>query len=150
MSKPINIVQYVDSQIKERYKHFIMYGQACSGKTKQARKMAAILKAGYIDLLEEFVGDDKLKADIDVFGPQEFKNYLRDRKFSNNLIIIDNIDFLVNAWDAEQQNNFLKLVASDQSRAIYCFVMQGRKFIMQAELANSHGQKRIISIYDVE
>lgn len=150
MSKTINMIQYVSTQSKERYKHFIIHGQALSGKTKLARKMTEKLKAVYIDLLEEFASDNDLKGTIDIFGPQELKSYLRNRKLADDLIVIDNIDFLINAWDAEQQSNFLKMVAGDQSREIYCFVMQERKFIIQAVITNSQGQKRIFSIYDVE
>ncbi|WP_425060960.1 hypothetical protein SCACP_17250 [Sporomusa carbonis] len=150
MSNKINMINFVANQGKERYKHFIIHGPALSGKTQMAKKLADKLNATYIDLLADFINDSKIKNSIDIFEPQDLKKYLRTKSDANSFIIVDNMDFLINAWDDSQLGNFLKFVARDENKATYCFILQGNKAILQADFASSQGQKRVFSIYDVE
>lgn len=150
MENKINMIRFVENQSKERYKNFILFGPAMSGKTKLAKKLAYKMTAKYIDLLKEFAGDINLKATIDTFEPHDFKQYLKSVRDRDNLIIIDNMDFLFNTWDSSQRESFFNFVEMDEDLSIFCLVLQDNKSLKGIHFRNSYGQKRVLSLYDVE
>ncbi|MDD2212031.1 MAG: AAA family ATPase [Clostridia bacterium] len=150
MENKINMIRFVENQCKERYKNFILFGPAMSGKTKLAKKLADKMGAKYIDLLEEFAGDINLKAAIDTFEPYDFKQYIKSAKDRGKLIIIDNMDFLFNTWDSSQRESFFNFVEMDEDQSIFCLVLQDSKLLKGIHFRNSKGQKRVLSLYDVE
>ena len=150
MSNKLNMIDFVANQGKERYKHFIVYGPACKGKTKAAKKLVDKTGAIYMDLLDDFVDDSRLKDMIDTFDLQDFKKYLKNKDNVGSLLIIDNMDFLLNTWDESQWETFLKFVEWDEVTCVYGFIMQDRKGLADADFINSQGQKRAINIFDMQ
>lgn len=150
MNQKINIYQFIENQKKERYKNFIIFGPAMSGKTGIAKKLAGKLHAVYVDLLEEFVSNVSIKTNIDTFEPRNLKEYVQIKSGMDSFIIIDNMDFLLNTWDASQKESFFKFVELDEYKNIYCFVIQESKSLKKATFTNSLGQKRVLSLYEIK
>lgn len=150
MKNKMNMISFVQNQSNERYKNFILFGPAMSGKTGIAKKLADKMSAKYVDLLEEFAGNLVVKASIDTFEPHDFKKYLKSKSSGDSFFIIDNMDFLFNTWDSSQQESFFNFIAQDEDQRIFCFVIQDSKSIKEIGFTNSHGQMRVLSIYDVE
>lgn len=150
MENKISMIRFVESQGKERYKNFILFGPAMSGKTELVKKLADKMGAKYIDLLEEFVRDTKIKAAIDTFEPRDFKLYLKSLRDRDKLIIVDNMDFLFNTWDRSEQQSFFNFVEMDEDQSIFCMVLQDSKSLKGVCFRNNQGQKRVLSVYDVD
>lgn len=146
----IKIVDFINIQLKERYKSFVIYGPAMSGKSKLARKLAEKTESLYIDLLADFLSKPELSGSIDTFEPQDLKKYLRNIPFGGKLIVIDNIDFLINTWNDLNKEHFLNFIERDEFRIGYCFILQSAKFLRDRQIENSFGQDRILNIYNVE
>lgn len=150
MDNKMNLINFVQNQSKERYRNFILFGPAMSGKTELVKKLADKMGAKYIDLLEDFAGDIKMKAAIDIFEPHDFVQYLNKVKERETLIIIDNMDFLFNTWDNSQHESFFNFVQRDDDQTIFCLVLQDSKSLKGINFRNSQGQKRVLSLYDIE
>lgn len=146
----IKIVDFINIQLKERYKSFVIYGPAMSGKSEFARKLAEKTGSLYIDLLADFLSKPELSGSIDTFEPQDLKKYLRNIPFGGKLIVIDNIDFLINTWNDLNKEHFLNFIERDEFRIGYCFILQSAKFLRDRQIENSFGQDRILNIYNVE
>lgn len=150
MAEKIKIIDYIHTQLKERYKTFALYGPAMNGKSALAKKLADKTGALYIDLLAEFVSNIDLSSNIDIFEPKDLKDYLRKSAFNGRLIIIDNIDFLINTWDNLNKEHFLNFIDKDEYKIAYCFILQESKFLRESNVVNSLGQSRIFNVYNVE
>ena len=150
MGEKIKIIDFVNNQLKERYKSFVGFGPAMSGKSKLARKLAEKTESLYIDLLADFLSKPELSGSIDTFEPQDLKKYLRNIPFGGKLIVIDNIDFLINTWNDLNKEHFLNFIERDEFRIGYCFILQSAKFLRDRQIENSFGQDRILNIYNVE
>jgi len=150
MGEKIKIIDFVNNQLKERYKSFVVFGPAMSGKSEFARKLAVKTEALYIDLLADFLSKPELSGSIDTFEPQDLKKYLRNIPFGGKLIVIDNIDFLINTWNNLNKEHFLNFIERDEFRIGYCFILQAAKFLRDRRIENSIGQNRVLNIYNVE
>ena len=147
----MEIMQYIDTQRKERYKSFIIYGPPLFGKTKLAKELSLKINGLYFDLLLYFTSDEALKKDIDIFGPGELKKFLCQKdNFNEKFILVDNMDFLVNTWNESQKEYFLSFVEKDESSISYIFFMQLQSIFNKRNLVNVHGHSRIINIYDIQ
>jgi translation initiation factor RLI1 len=139
--------------MKERYKHFIIFGPSMCGKTKLAKHITDIFNGLYVDMLENFQKDTSKKDVIDIFGPSKLIAYIKGIGINDNrLIIIDQIDFIINTWDDSQFREFLVFVDQNQSEECYMFIMHNYR-ILERETPikdNDKGHKRLINIYNIQ
>ncbi len=150
MAEKIKVIDFIQTQLKERYKTFALYGPAMNGKSELAKKLADKTGVLYIDLLAEFVSNIDLSSNIDIFEPKDLKDYLRKLAFNGRLIIIDNIDFLINTWDNLNKEHFLNFIDKDEYKIAYCFILQELKILRESNIVNSLGQSRVLNVYNVE
>lgn len=147
----MHIFQLVDRQLKERYKHFIIFGPPFQGKTKLGKQIAEEKDGLYLDLLLEFQAKQGLKEEIDIFGPEKLKKYIKELKIVNSsFIVIDHMDFLIHTWDKGQIQEFITFVEMDESNGSYLFIMQDYKILSTIEIKNDKGNKRVINIFDIK
>lgn len=146
----MNILDFIDEQLKERYKNLIIYGPALEGKTKLGQVIAEKKNGLYIDLLQVIKTDDEIKRKIDTYNPNKFESFLGSYyKDGKNLIIIDQMDFLVNVWDDKQLEEFLKFVERSQEDYCCIFILQTHNLLKKYEFLNDKGKSRIINIYEI-
>jgi hypothetical protein len=78
--------------LEERHRTFIVHSEPISGKSKYAKQFAKNIGGKYLDLLELFREDKKLKNNIDTFNIKELETLLIEEAKETNLLIIDNIE----------------------------------------------------------
>jgi predicted AAA+ superfamily ATPase len=149
----LKIEEFIEEQMKERYKHFIIYGPPMQGKTKLAKYISERFNGLYINLLDEFCNDISKKENIDAFGPLKLIDYLKCLfTYNKDLIIIDQIDFLINTWDDNQLRELISFIDHDQSIFCFLFIMHNYN-IFERENAinyNDKGKSRLLNIFQVE
>lgn len=146
----MNILQLVDEQLLERYKHCIIFGPPLKGKSKVAQYISGEKSGLYINLLLEFQNNQRLKEEIDIFSPENLKEFIDNiSKRGNKLIIIDHIDFLIHTWDQTQLQELITFIEVSENNYCCLFIMQDYKFISKLTLKNEKGNRRNINIFDI-
>lgn len=149
----MKLEEFIEEQMRERYKHFIIYGPPMQGKTKLAKHISKVFGGIYIDLLDEFQKDADKKNVIDILGPSRLIAYINgvncnDKKF----MVIDQMDFLINTWDDSQFRELLVFIDQNQSELCCLFVMHNYR-ILERETPikeNDKGHNRLINIYNIQ
>ncbi|MBA7470348.1 hypothetical protein ES707_05632 [subsurface metagenome] len=152
----VNLKKFINGLSGERHKTFIVYSDPASGKSKYARQFAKKAGSKYLDLLERFGKDERLKGRIDVFDIRNLENSLIEEAKGINLLIVDNIEFLLNTWDEDGYNLFFHLLRQnwDSFKPSYqatlgVFLTTNRK-IMDLELNTSKGETRVFPLNRLE
>lgn len=147
----MNISQFIDEQLKERYKNFIIYGPINNEKTKIAKNIAKKMNGEYFSLIEIFRTDISLKSEIDTFDPIKLNNFIkRELVKDKKLIIIDEIDFLINTWNDYEFSEFMKYVERTEENVCCIFILENHRLLRKFNFENDKGKKRIINIYDIK
>jgi DNA replication protein DnaC len=145
----VDLVQLIDFQTREQYRTILILGSAGSGKTKFAQLLANRTKAKYIDLLDAFSNDKRLSENIDTFDVSHLKKYLLNLPVKEEVIIVDNIDFLLNTWSDKEIGEFLNLVEklrSNETQKTFCFFAQDLKISDSKQIYNSQNNSRILTM----
>ena len=160
--KLVNILKFIETQHTERYRAFIIWGEAMSGKTDFARRLAQTTGGYYLDLLEHFAASPELKEKIDVFGPVGFRDFLlKDTSVAYScipgespLVIVDNMDFLLNTWSDTEKCEFVLIVEkldNVQTDKVFCFMLQRDDMLFEHSLLrNTWGEERVIKLRDIQ
>lgn len=148
----IDIFQFIDVQSRESFRAFFIVGRANSGKSRFARKVAEQALGYYLNLLELFMKRSDLSEMIDSFRPEQLERLLLAMESDSDLIIVDDIDFLLNTWTdrakEEFVNRFLRL-RSGVTDKIFCFVAQEDDVFEKVEFRNTMGQSRILNPHEI-
>ena len=144
--------ELIGEQLHERYKHLAIYGPALQGKTKLAKHIAEKYNGIYLDLLQDFFKKDELKTGIDVFGPSKLITFINQRQGASQLMIIDQMDFLINTWDDPQLREFLVFIDRNQSEVCCLFILQSNRILEREALIkpNDKGHNRLINILNIQ
>lgn len=146
----INFNEYLDKQLRERYKDLIIYSVPLFGKTKFAKIAAKTLNGVYVDLLQRVKKDKNIVDNIDMFYPEDFKNYAHKYLINEkSFMMVDNMDFLLNTWDDMQFEEFLNFVEKDETPGAYCFLMQYRNKLNKRNILNTYNESRILDLYEL-
>lgn len=147
----MDIFQFVDEQLQEGYKHFIIFGPPLKGKSDLAKLIAREKSSIYVDFLIEFQNNQKLKEEIDIFNVGELKKHINDIANENGkrLLIIDHIDFLIHTWDKTQIQELITFIETGENTYCCLFIMQDYKDISRLILKNEKGNRRNINIFDI-
>ena len=122
----LNLLNFIETQRQERYRAFIIWGEAMSGKTNFARQFAQAVGADYLDLLAHVAASPELKASIDLLDPMRLRDLLLHLPTQSQYVIIDNPDFLLNTWSDAQRREFFHIVEkldNVQTDQVFCFVL---------------------------
>ena len=109
-----------------RYRVVFLHGPAQSGKTRFAKTLARELGAEYLNLLVEFLSDASLVEQIDRFSPGDLVDHCLTNAASD-IIVVDDLDFLINTWTDDSKREFLSLVETlsvGQTNKLIFFVAQ--------------------------
>jgi len=148
----LDILSYIERQKRESYRAFFIVGPANFGKSDFARELAEKADGRYLDLLELFLNDQSLSDSIDTFRPTDLERLLIDLGDGVELLIVDNIDFLINTWTLrmreEFRDRFLKL-RSGVTQTTFCFVAQIDEVFKEIDAKNTSGQSRVIELSSI-
>ncbi|MBU3114584.1 AAA family ATPase [Clostridium lacusfryxellense] len=148
----MRIEEFIEEQLKERYKHFIIYGSPMQGKTKFAKAILNIFTGMYIDLLNVFESDSNKKNNIDIFGPSKLILLIKEYyEVDIKILVIDQMDFLINTWSENEFREFLVFVDQNQSNQCCIFIMHNYRILEREKLIkdNDKGNKRLLSIFEI-
>lgn len=149
----MNLEEFIQEQLHERYKHFVIYGPALYGKTQLAKSIANDFEGLYVDLLKEFYEDPNKRDTIDIFGPQRLMVYIKRLPPGNkNVVVIDQLDFLLNTWDENQMREFFVFVDQNQSDVCFIFFMHNYRLLEKEDLVkvNDKGRPRLINMFNIK
>ena len=154
--KLVNLKQFVKSLCGERHRTFIVYCEPASGKSNCARRFAENTDGKYLDLLERFGKDKRLKSKIDIFNIESLETLLIDEAKGKNLLIVDNVEFLLNTWDEDGYDLLFNLLCRnwDSFKPSYqatlgVFLTTNGK-ILDLELNTSKGERRVFPLKRLE
>jgi len=154
--KLVNLKQFVESLRGERHRTFIVHGEPASGKSGYARQFARNLGGKYLDLLERFGKDERFKSRIDIFDVEALETLLVEEAKGTNLLVVDNMEFLLNTWDEDRYDLLFHLLRRtwDSFKPFYqatlsVFLTTNRK-IVDLELNTSKGETRVFSLRRLE
>lgn len=152
----VNLREFIQALSGERHRTFIVHSDPASGKSKYARQFAKDSGSKYLDLLERFEKDERLKSQIDIFGVGDLESLLIEEAKGTNLLIVDNVELLLNTWDEDRYDLLFGLLRRnwDSFKPSYqttlgFFVTSNRK-IMNLELNTSKGETRVFPLRRLE
>ena len=93
----------------KRYFSIIIHSKPNSGLSEFAQKAAESIKAKYINLQELFITNKELSGKIQSYSDQDLQSFLREEVKSGHSIVLDKIDFLLDTWNRNEMDSFLKL-----------------------------------------
>lgn len=152
----VNLKEFINSLSGERHKTFIVHSEPASGKSKYARQFAKDVGGKYLDLLERFGKDERLKSRIDVFDVKALETLLIEEAKEMNLLIIDNVEFLLSTWDEDRYDLLFHLLRrnwdsfkSSYQTTLGVFLITNEK-IINLELNTSKGKTRVFPLKRLE
>ena len=152
----VNLKEFIKTLSGERHRTFIVHSDSASGKSKYARQLAKYVGGKYLDLLERLGKDEKLKSKIDVFGIKDLEALLVEEAKETNLLIVDNVEFLLNTWDEDGCVLLFGLLRrhwdsfKPSYRATLGFFLTTNQKIMELELNTSKGETRVFHLKRLE
>lgn len=148
----LDIDKFVQMQLNERYKHFLIYGPPLYGKTKYAKYIAERYGGTYIDLLNEFCSDNEKKIIIDIFSPAKLIKFLESIESNSKIIVVDQMDFLINTWSDNDLRELLVFIDQNQSDKCFIFIMHNYRLLEKGNLIknNDKGYSRQINMFDIK
>ena len=147
----MNFHDYLNRQQNEDRRAFIIHYGARSGKTRFARRICETRQDAYLlDLLAYFLEHPELPP-IDKCSFDTLKGLLLTLAVPRDVIVVDNPDFLLNTWSAEERHRLLnwlrtQLRSPSVTQKTLVFVVQTDDIIAAADLHNSCGESRVLAL----
>lgn len=147
----MNFHDYLNRQQNEDRRAFVIHFGARSGKTRFARRSCETRHDAYLlDLLAYFLEHPELPP-IEKCGFDMLKGLLLALDVPQDVVIVDNPDFLFNTWSAEQKQRLLnwlrtQLRSPSVTQKTFVFVIQTDDIIAAANLHNSCGESRVLPL----
>ncbi len=133
----IDIRQFLQRQLGERYKTFVIHGPPLASKTKFARKLAEVIPGGvYLDMLRYVSERPELAQQVGA-----------------RLLLVDELDFLVPIWgdDLTEFKHMVRSLSIAQTPAVIGFILQTRFELEEWNLPNgANNQNRILHIENIQ
>lgn len=147
----MNFHDYLNRQQNEDRRAFVVHYGAKTGKTRFARRVCETRGDAYLlDLLAYFLDHPELppiqKCDFDVL-----KELLLKLNVAQDVILVDNADFLFNTWRREEKQRLLnwlqvQLRSPAVTRKTFVFFIQTDDIIAAADLRNSANEPRVLPL----
>jgi hypothetical protein len=147
----MNFHDYLNRQQNEDRRAFIIHYGARSGKTRFARRICETRQDAYLlDLLAYFLEHPELPP-IEKCGFDMLKGLLLALDVPQDVIIVDNPDFLFNIWSAEEKQRLLgwlrtQLRSPGVTKKTIVFLVQTDDIITVADLRNSGNEPRVLAL----
>lgn len=143
--------QFLHTQAQETCRAFIIFAPAMAGKTALAKQMENILGAFRFDLQAYFLEQSDLSGGIDRFRPRDLELLLLGLDVTQNLVIVDNMDFLFNIWTPQMKREFmamvdLRLKSPDITSKTFVFFMQTDSVVTDYRFSLQQRQPRILPL----
>ena len=144
----LDLRQYLTIQGQERYRAFIIHAGAMEGKTALAQRMRDVLGAHLLNLQAYFLTHSELAEAIDRFRPDDLRELLLHIDVPENVIVVDNMDFLLNTWSDRHLKAIVDMVdlglkSPDTTDKTFVLMMQTAPVLLRRRLTNSRRQPRI-------
>ena len=152
----VNLKEFIKSLSGERHRTFIVHNGPATGKSKYARLFTEKVKGKYLNLLERFGKDEGRKNRIDVFDIRDLENLLVEEAKDTNLLILDNVEFLLNTWDDSGYDLLFHLLAKNWDsfkpsyRAVLGVFLITNREILDLELNTSKGETKVFHLGRLE
>jgi len=124
--------------------------------TKFARKLRNNQNSSYLDVLAHFQADEELAAGVDRFGPEHVRNLLIEQSKGTDLLIVDHLDFLLDAWRKEERQAFYRMVQRqwnsflENTRATLVFCLQTSAELEDLQITDTRGRSRVLSLSELK
>ncbi len=93
----------------QKFFSIIIHSKPNTGLSAFAEKAANAVGAKYINMHELFLNNKELAGKINSYSDQDFQEFLRSEVKNNSAIVVDKIDFLLDTWNKNKMESFLKL-----------------------------------------
>jgi hypothetical protein len=149
---PVDLAALVRHQLTERYRAVLVIGDAAVGKSRYAQELAEREGLRYLDLLALFEADSDL-ASIDRFGRDALLKLLRSQADEAQIFVVDNADFLLNAWTDRDRRDFadwlLNKLDDIMCPVVLCFFVQSDEAFRDVQEGGyrptTHRHPRVVS-----
>lgn len=147
----MNFHDYLNRQQNEDRRAFIIHYGARCGKTRFARRICETRQDAYLlDLLAYFLEHPELPP-IERCGFDMLKGLLLALDMPQDVVIVDNPDFLFNTWNAEEKQRLLswlrtQLRSPGVTKKTFVFLVQTDEIIAVADLRNSGNESRVLAL----
>lgn len=152
MNRQIDISRLVELQKAERYKALIILGNLYNLNLNIGKKLSDILQGSYINLIDEFIRENSLNSQIDVFDCNDLKDYLK-KISSSDVIVVDGIDMLWCVWSQYEKERFLKMVEkntiSPLSDVVFIFLCIKNDVLSSCNWHNTFNLPRVVDLDDI-
>ena len=143
--------QYLNIQAQETCRAFIIFAPAMAGKTALAQRMETLLGFYLLDLQAHFLDHPDLAARIDRFRPRDLEGLLLGLAVPQNVVILDNLDFLLNIWTPQMKREFmamvdLRLKSPDVTSKTFIIFVQDDPVITNYQFTLQQRQPRILPL----
>ncbi len=137
-----HLPEYIATQQQETYRSFIIHAPAMSHKTALARSMHDKLGVYLFDLQANFVADAALAHRINTFGPRDLEELLLTLEdIPANVVVIDNMDFLLNVWTPGKRKEFVGMIdlrlKFGLTSKTFIFIIQSDPVITRQSVTNT-------------
>lgn len=150
----MNFHEYLNRQMAEDRRAFIIHYPAATGKTDYAQRICKTRDDAYrFDFQQYWLSHPELEpGKLDL---KTFEELLLGLQVPETVVIIDNLDILFNVWSDREKKSFLYWLKvqlrspSDTDKTIV-FVLQTDSAFIEYEMRNSQGDSRILPLDSFE
>ena len=148
----MNFHDYLNRQNNEDRRAFVIHYPARSGKTSFARRICETRQDAYLlDLQRYFLERPELPP-IQQCGAPTLKNLLLSLDRPERILVIDNPDFLLNTWSAEEKHALvhwlrIQLRSPADTEKTLIFVIQTDDVVAAVDdMRNSYSEPRVLAL----
>lgn len=147
----MNFAAYLGHQNTEDCRAFIIHFPPCRGKSAFARRLAETREdLYYLDLLAYFLEHPELPR-VGKFDFKALSALLLKLAVPQPAILVDNLDFLLNTWKAEEKQALLAWIQNGlrspaMTRKTFIFLIQDEGLISAAVFHNTYHEPRVLAL----
>jgi len=153
----VNLLDYLDLLGQEKFRAIILHAPPAKSPelSQYANRLLSHKNAASLDLLAFFQEDPQLASNLDRFGLEQFKALLVERSMGKDLLIIDQMDFLLDTWRKEERRAFYRMVKQqwnsflESTRTTLLFCLQTSSEIEDLNINDTYGNSRVLSFSEL-
>jgi len=145
----LSIKKYIKELMSEKFRAFIIHSKNEMQNSIFVKETATKLDGKYLDLHDLFANDSKLSDSLDYFNPTMLVELLKKESKGSNLVFIDHISFLWDAWSDRDKQYFLLMVEMqwnsfyDDMKATLVFNLPTDYTLTNTTIVDTRGKSRI-------
>jgi len=148
----IDLKALIDHQRHERYRALLILAEPGQGRSRKAHRLADRIGAHYLNLLDYLEARPELCARIDRFGIDELEELLLGLETPEEIVVVDDLDFLLNTWREGQREAFVEILLDqrldtlERGVKLLIFFALNDAYLRQHSLTNTRGENRILRL----